>query len=215
MRHLIIYKNAIDSKAVCLIIFQFFITTLSVYSQEKNTYKELTLTGVVYDIETLDSLAFSKIIINKKRSLVTDNTGYFNIRLSNKDTITVTRLGYLTSEIIISELTTNSDSLHLNILMKEQVYSIPEVSVFPYKSYGEFIRATTNHDTINQALSNAYENIKILNAQIQKGYFPANDGRTNYNYLMNYKNSSSNSIVLFSSPPNKGIIPALKKILKH
>jgi hypothetical protein len=54
-----------------------------------------------------------------------------------------------------------------------------------------------------------------MKAQLKNGNFPVNDGRTSYNYLMTYKNSASNSIVLFSSQKDRGIIPGLKKILKR
>lgn len=214
MRKLNINTKSINCKAVYLIILQLIVINISGYSQ-RNNFKKLIVTGVVYDIESLDSLPFSKIIINKKQSLITDSKGYFNIKLSVKDTIIITHLGYISSEIVISDLNSKYDSLQLNILMKEQIYNIPEVSVLPYKSYSGFIRAIMNHDTNSQALNYAYENIRLMKNQIQKGYFPDNDSRENYNYLMNYKNSCSNSIVLFSSPPNKGIVPALKKIFKH
>jgi hypothetical protein len=99
--------------------------------------------------------------------------------------------------------------------LKEQIYKIPEVSVFPYKTYDEFIRSIVNQDKNNQILNNAYENISIMKAQIKNGNFPVNDGRTSYNYLKTYKNTTSNSIVLFSSQKDRGIIPGLKKILNR
>jgi hypothetical protein len=214
LRQLSINNDQIICKTLSLIILHFLVISLTGYSQNNSNFKKLSVTGVVYDIESLDSLPFSKITINKSRSFVTDSKGYFNIKLAIKDTLIISHLGYVSSEIVISDLITNYDSLHINILLKEQIYNIPTVSVFPYKSYNEFLRSITKDGTNSQALNNAYENIKMMKTQIGKGYFPANDALTNYNYIMNYKPLSGHSIVLFSSPPNKGIIPALKKIIK-
>jgi hypothetical protein len=202
------------AKTIYVIILDLFFI-ISGYSQVKDNYRRIIVTGGVYDIVSLDSLPASEILINKKRRLITDNTGFFCASLLITDTLTFSHLGYLTSEILISDLTTNYDSLQINVLMKEQIYKIPEVSVFPYKTYDEFKRSIINHDINNQELNNAHENIRMMKAQIKNGYFPNNDGRESYSYLMSYKNSYSNSIVLFSSPPNKGIIPALKKILNR
>jgi hypothetical protein len=191
----------------------FFI--LSGYSQEKNSYGRIIVTGGIYDIVSLDSLPFSDIIINKNRSFITDNKGSFCVRLLNSDTITISHLGYVPSEIVLSDLTTNSDSLYINVLMKEQTYKIPEVSILPYKTYDEFKRYVVNHDINDQRLNNAYENIRMMNEQIKNGYFPDKDGRESYSYHMSYKNFENNSIVLFSNQNDRGLIPALMKIIKR
>jgi hypothetical protein len=202
------------SQIICIIVFHLFLVVSS-YSQEKEKSRKIIVTGAVYNIESLDSLPYSEIVINKKRKLISDETGSFCTQVLITDTLTFNHLGFFSSEIVISDLVTSQDSLFINILMKEQIYKIPEVSVFPYKTYDEFIRSIVNQDKNNQILNNAYENISIMKAQIKNGNFPVNDGRTSYNYLMTYKNTTSNSIVLFSSQKDRGIIPGLKKILNR
>jgi hypothetical protein len=200
-------------KTICIIILQIFI--ISVYSQEKKVNRRIKVTGAVYDIESLDSLPFSDILINRKKHLVTNNKGFFCAALLINDTLVISHLGYSTSEIILSELTTYRDSLHINVLMKKQVYNIEEVSILRYRNYEEFKRTILNHNINNQDLSNADDNIKIMKSQIKNGYLPDKDGRENYSYLMSYKNTCSNSITIFSIPPEKGILPAIKKIVIH
>ena len=199
---------------ICVIVFNLFLVVSS-YSQVKDKNRKIVVTGVVYNIESLDSLPSSEILINKKRRLLSDETGSFCTSVLITDTLTINHLGFISSEIGISDLYENKDSVFINILMKEQTYIIPEVSIFPYKTYNEFFRSVVNQDINNQKLDNAYENIRGMQAQLKNGNFPVNDGRTSYNYLMTYKNSASNSIVLFSSQKDRGIIPGLKKILKR
>jgi hypothetical protein len=199
---------------ICVIVFNLFLVVSS-YSQVKDNNRKIVVTGVVYNIESLDSLPSSEILINKKRRLLSDETGSFCTSVLITDTLTISHLGFISSEIGISDLYENKDSVFINILMKEQTYIIPEVSIFPYKTYNEFLRSVVNQDINNQKLDNAYENIRGMQAQLKNGNFPINDGRTSYNYLMTYKNSASNSIVLFSSQKDRGIIPGLKKILKR
>jgi hypothetical protein len=172
------------------------------------------VSGGVYDMESLDSLPSSEILANKKLIMTTDNHGTFCVSLLRSDTLTIAHLGYVKADIVLSELIISLDSLQLNVLMKEQIYEIPEVSVLPYRTYGEFIRAVTNQN-MDQRLINANKNIRNMETQINRGYFPDNDGQMSYQYYLNYKTSASNSIVLFSSPPNKGIIPAIKKLLNR
>jgi hypothetical protein len=88
--------------------------------------------------------------------LITDNKGFFCASLLITDTLTFSHLGYITSEIVLSDLMTNCDSLHINVLIKEQTYKIPEVSIFPYKTYDEFKRAIINHDNNNQNINMAW-----------------------------------------------------------
>jgi hypothetical protein len=144
------------AKTFSLITFH-LLSIISAYSQVNDIHSRIIVTGAVYDIESLDSLPSFEILVNKKR-IITDNNGSFCARLLKTDTLTILHLGYVTSEIMLSELITNLDSLQLNVLMKEQIYEIPEVSVLPYRTYGEFIRAVTNQN-IDQRLINASENI--------------------------------------------------------
>jgi hypothetical protein len=187
--------------------------TISVFSQGKDKLGRITVTGIVYDIGSPDPLPYSHIAINQKRTLITDSKGYFRASLVFTDTLTFSHLGYDTTEIVLPSLITNCDSLHINVQMKEKIYEIPEVIIFPYKTYGEFKRAILNNN--NQELRNVYENIKMMKANIRNGYFPDKDGRECFSYLISYKNSNNNSIAIFSNLPNRGIIPALKKIHNH
>jgi hypothetical protein len=204
----------LNTKTIYVIILILFFT-VSVYSQDKDNYRKIIVTGTVSDAGSHDSLPFSNILINKKRILITDNKGYFCASLLITDTLTFSHLGYDPSEIVLSGLITNCDSLHINVLMKEQTYKIPEVSILRYKTYDEFKRDILNHDINNQVLNNANENIKMMKAHIKNGYLPVKDGRESYSYLLSYKNSNNNSIAIFSNLPDRGIIPVLKKIISH
>lgn len=189
--------------------------TISVFSQDKDNLRRISVTGIVYDIGSPDPLPYSHIAINHKRTLITDSKGYFRASLVFTDTLTFSHLGYDTTEIVLPRLIPNCDSLRINVQMKEKIYEIPEVSIFPYKTYGEFKRAIINKDNNNQELTNAYENIKMMKANIKNGYFPDKDGHECFSYLVSSKNSNNNSIAIFSNLPDRGIMPVLKKLVSR
>jgi len=183
-----------------------------IYGQKES---EIIVKGRVYNMETLDSLPFSHIIINNKNHVLSDANACFKIKVSGSDTIVISNVGFYDSKIFVSELLKTSDTMHLDVVMKVKVYDLEEVDVTSYKTYEEFKLAVLRDigkSIGTKEYNNAQKNIKIMKEHIKNDYVqPVNDNFI-YQSLSSFKSFDNHSLIFFSSGPNKGLIPTLKKL---
>lgn len=198
-------------KVLTYIFLSLLFFSLSVYSQVRSAHKKIDFSGTVYDIETLDLLPFSHVLINKKKYLLTDSSAFFTMNAFDNDTITISNIGYYDSKIVISELVNNKDSVYIDVLMKRRIYELKEIELFSYRTYAEFKRAVLNLEIDAKDVNVVLKNSEIIKKQLKNDYMPYNDSYMNYRL----NKLDNGGVVFFSSSPNKGLIPALKKLFNH
>jgi hypothetical protein len=87
------------------------------------------ISGIIVDEETREALPFATVALkNKGRGTVTNNNGQFGLKITPdlaNDTLVVSYLGYVRSELAVSQ--TFHDNL--SITMKREFISIPEIII--------------------------------------------------------------------------------------
>ena len=193
----------------CIVLFKLFFI-LQVSAQEKSVAKKPVFSGTIYDIETLEVLPFSQVIVNKKTTR-TDSAAFFIMKIPDYDTITIRHSGYYDSKIIVSDLLKSKDSVHIDVLMKRQFYELNEIDLFSYKTFAEFKRAVLNTDVSTKEGNAVQKNVEVIKKQLKNDFMPYDDGYMNYR--MN--NLDNGGVVFFSNGYKKGLVSAIKKLIKH
>ena len=124
-------------------------------------------TGVVRN-ELLEPIPFAHIFVMKDfRGTVGDPKGMFTIITYPRDTLHVSCVGYKTLKIPVPDISYD-DSRHYikDIIMEEDVYTLSEVVIFPWKTYKEFKDAFMALELPEDDLQRAYRNIAIMEQQI-------------------------------------------------
>lgn len=95
--------------------------------------------------------------------------------------------------------------------MKRRIYELKEIELFSYRTYAEFKRAVLNLEIDAKDVNVVLKNSEIIKKQLKNDYMPYNDSYMNYRL----NKLDNGGVVFFSSSPNKGLIPALKKLFNH
>lgn len=72
-----------------------------------------------------------------KQVYISDFEGYFSFVAHERDTLTFSSVGYLPTTVVVPA-NVNNHSLVLNVLLKQQIYNLPAVRVFPWATPDEF-----------------------------------------------------------------------------
>lgn len=112
------------------ILCLFLIISVSTFSQEIFTLKSRVLSSI-----DSSAIGFAHII-NKTTNygVISDYDGAFSFAVSNTDTLQVSIIGYETTQIAVSEISTN-------IYINPKDYKLDEFTVIPYKNFEEFKKA--------------------------------------------------------------------------
>jgi len=124
-------------------------------------------TGVVRD-ELLQPIPFAHVIVMKDyRGTVSDPQGMFTIITYPRDTLLVSCIGYKPRKIPVPNIT-YADPKHYfkDVILEEDVYSLSEVVIFPWKTYREFKEAFITLELPEDDLIRAYHNIAIMQEQL-------------------------------------------------
>ena len=124
-------------------------------------------TGVVRN-ELLQPIPYAHVIVMKDyRGTVSDPQGMFTIITYPRDTLIVSCIGYKPQKIPVPNIS-YSDPKHYikDVILEEDVYSLSEVVIFPWKTYREFKEAFIALELPEDDLQRAYQNIAIMQEQL-------------------------------------------------
>jgi len=124
-------------------------------------------TGVVRN-ELLQPIPYAHIIVKKDyRGTVSDPNGMFTIITYPRDTLLVSCMGYKPRKIPVPSITYEDPKHYIkDVILEEDVISLSEVVIFPWKTYKEFKDAFIALELPEDDLQRAYHNIAILQEQI-------------------------------------------------
>jgi hypothetical protein len=193
----------------CLILFN-VMCIITVHAQEDTKSKKKVFSGTIYDKVTLDVLPFSHVKMHHK-VFTTDSTARFIFTNTDIDTVIISHIGYFDSRIAVAGQFKNTDTVHIEVLMKPQIYEMGEIDLFSYKTFAEFKRAVLQTDITTKEGNQVIKNSEVIRKQLKNDYLPYSDGYINYrmNQLEN------GGVVIFSNGSRKGIISAIKKLIKN
>ena len=124
-------------------------------------------TGVIRN-ELLEPIPYAHVIVQKDwRATASDQQGMFTIITYPRDTLLVSCIGYKPRKIPVPNFS-YLDSKHYikDIILEEDIYTLSDVVVFPWKTYKEFKDAFMALNLPEDDLQRAYHNIAVMQEQI-------------------------------------------------
>jgi len=143
------------------VVFLFFITSLTAYSQ-KDEARQGTVTGtIVSDITLLPIPGVNIININKVKGTVTDSKGNFTLDATANDTLHVSFIGYQSIKVRV----TNDwikNATNTKIPLTERAYTLENLVINKYN--------LTGYLQIDSKLAPVKENYRYSIAGLPQGY---------------------------------------------
>ncbi|TVQ90867.1 MAG: hypothetical protein EA393_05070 [Bacteroidetes bacterium] len=139
--------SIVNTSLVQIIIAVFFVVQgSSLYLAAQTHSRVVPLGGFVFDER--DSSAISNVHIinlNRVRGTTSDNTGAFTIWANEGDSIMFQAVGFLNDTLrITADIMEKREKIF--IPLKEKIYQLPTVEVFPYATFQEFKYAFLNFE---------------------------------------------------------------------
>jgi hypothetical protein len=132
------------------------------YSQEK---KIIQIRGLITNTQNdLLSYAFIYDQLAKKGYLANDK-GEFNIFVERGSELTFSHIGHKKAGYTIP-LIGNSEIFFLRIKLSSDTVFLKEITIFPWKTYQQFIQAFINTQIPNDDITRAEKNIEIMKSQL-------------------------------------------------
>jgi hypothetical protein len=118
-------------KKIWFILFMILIYCSEGLSQvEKVAESKILFSGIVRDAFTLTPLPNAQIKINRSFVSASNENGTFALRVSKRDTVVFTLLGYQTASFCVSETLTGSEFM-AGVYLKTDTLTIGEVIIMP------------------------------------------------------------------------------------
>jgi hypothetical protein len=127
--------------------------------------KSITVSGVVMDADTLNTIAYVNIRLKDTYfGTVSDNTGHFNFTASEGDTLRFSSVGYFDAFFIMPDKLAG-DSYSLIQLMRKETIMLDEVVIFPWPEYmqlKEAFMSATPERTMDDVANEAQRKVKRI-----------------------------------------------------
>lgn len=157
-----------------------FFLTLSISAQESNR-KVIQLIGKLSD-DLRQPLPYAHVLIlNNYRGTITDRNGKFSLVVEESDSVMFASLGFKRKIIEIPD-TLSELLLSQDIFLDRDTLTIPEIMIYPWKTYDEFKEAFIKLKLPDDDMERARKNIALLKTQIILDENP--DARANFNYIL-------------------------------
>jgi hypothetical protein len=152
------------------------------FSQEEKTgEKKILFSGIIRDVSTLEPLPNSQIKINRAFVSVSDTDGTFALRVSRRDTVVFSTLGYQSAFFYVSDTLTGTEFM-AGVYMKTDTLSIGEVIILPrlQNLRSDILKAAP---LPNQEMENAKYNVAVSAYQGRVAVSQLGDPASNYAVL--------------------------------
>ncbi|HOU97305.1 MAG TPA: hypothetical protein PLP65_00490 [Bacteroidales bacterium] len=132
------------------------------YSQEK---KIIQIRGLITNTQN-DVLSYAFIYDQlAKKGYLANDKGEFNIFVERGSELTFSHIGHKKAGYTIP-LIGNSEIFFLRIKLSSDTVFLKEITIFPWKTYQQFIQAFINTQIPNDDITRAEKNIEIMKSQL-------------------------------------------------
>lgn len=132
------------------------------YSQEK---KIIQIRGLITNTQN-DVLSYAFIYDQlAKKGYLANDKGEFNIFVERGTELTFSHIGHKKAGYTIP-LIGNSEIFFLRIKLSSDTVFLKEITIFPWKTYQQFIQAFINTQIPNDDITRAEKNIEIMKSQL-------------------------------------------------
>lgn len=169
---------------ILFIIFFFPVSVL--YSQKLELVQ---VKGIVVNLK-LEPISFAHILVrNKKIGTISDPNGKFDFFTNKGDTLEISCVGYKKTKYLIPE-NTDFKIYHVLIVLHNDTLKLPEVVIFPWRNYNEFVQCFIKTKVPDDDIVRAEKNFELLKLQIllDDDDIPSAPGAA-YNLSMQQRNS--------------------------
>lgn len=118
--------------------------------------------GMVFD-ENKQAMPNAHILINSKRGTLTSSTGFFDMKVNARDTITVSYVGYKRLNYIIPDSMSRVGYV-TGIFLKRDTLSLSEIIVLPWLNKNQFKQAFVEQKQMGKNDAHARANLSLLSA---------------------------------------------------
>jgi hypothetical protein len=169
-------------KKIWFILVMILIHCSDGFSQAgKPSNSKIIFNGIVRDASTLEPLPNSQIMINRSFASVSNEDGTFVIRVSRRDTVTFSLLGYQPALFYVGDTLPGSEFM-AGVYMKTDTLSIGEVIIMPRFPFlrSDILKTTPESDP---EMDNAKYNIAVSAYQGRVALSQLGDPSSNYSVL--------------------------------
>ena len=145
-----------------IILILLYIAIQQFYAQNS---KLVQFTGRLHDVEEQPLPYAHVLVLNNSKGTITDSDGKFSFVVEGLDTIMFSTIGFKRKILVIPD-TLKNPFLSLDIFLETDTIMLPEVRIYPWKSYEEFKEAFLNLKLPKENMERARRNIAIIKTQI-------------------------------------------------
>jgi len=179
------------SRFLYIVLF-LIIYTSGIYGQEDEPERYVQVSGIIAD--EYDMPVAGVTIISKKlrRGAISERTGIYSITSMPGDTVFFRAMGYKRYHTIIPENYT-ARNCNVDIKLEIDTIRIDEVTILPWRTYGEFIKDVTREKPKDPIIENMNDNIASIYVAIANEAGAQISGASGYRYAMeqNFSNMAT------------------------
>jgi hypothetical protein len=160
-----------------------FILTATVLKGQNDEKRLVQLSGFISDKSHTPVPGVAVISRKLHKSTVSERTGIYSITTTPGDTVFFRALGFKRYHTIIPE---NYSEPHckVDIALDIDTISIPEVTVFPWKTYNEFLKDITRQQPVDPRVENMNDNLASIYVAISNQTNIQMSSATGFKYAM-------------------------------
>ena len=173
---------------------QLFLILLFIFSGFQFLFSQnnelIQIKGIVVNLK-MEPVSFAHVLVKNKRiGTISDPDGKFDFFTNKGDTLVVSCVGYKKSIYFIPEIT-EYKIYHLLAVLHNDTLKLPEVIIFPWKNYNEFVQCFIKTKVPDDDIVRAEKNFELIKLQIllDDDDLPSSPGAA-YNISMQERNSA-------------------------
>lgn len=159
------------------------VSILTLNGQTDETRKYIQVSGLIVDASYFPVPGVAVISHKLHKSTVSERTGIYSITSTPGDTIFFRALGFKRYHTIIP-VGYEEKNCKVDIVLDIDTISISEVTIFPWKTYNEFIKDMAKERPVDPIIENMNDNIASIYVAIANETNAKISGATGFRYAM-------------------------------
>jgi hypothetical protein len=167
----------------------FFISFQAMVGQAVEPDRYVQVSGLITDVWYQPVPGVAVISRKLHRGTVSERSGIYSITSTPGDTVFFRALGFKRYHTIIPDDYSERNCL-VDIVLEADTIAIPEINIFPWKSYNEFVKDMTRERPVDPIIENMNDNIASIYVAIANQSNYQVSPEAGYKYAMEQNFSS-------------------------